>query len=265
VQHRDRPVSRSRYGARNLRDSWEQHAAAWVEWARRPEHDSYWKFHRELFLELLPVPGVGTLDLGCGEGRLSRDLKALGHRVVGVDASPAMVAAAKETDPEIEVHVADAAALPFQDAMFDCVVAHLSLQDVDDLPGAIREVSRVLKPHGRFCAALIHPFNSAADPRDEGPEPPLVISGSYLGTSYYEDNVIRDGLEMTFVSAHRPIAVYADAITDAGMLIERVREPAVPEDAIRSPEGRFWQRFPLFLHLRALKPSDARDRAGQET
>jgi ubiquinone/menaquinone biosynthesis C-methylase UbiE len=59
-------------------------------------------------------------------------LKKLGHSVVGVDASPAMLAAAREADPEIETHVANAAALPFADGSFDCVIAFMSLQDVDE-------------------------------------------------------------------------------------------------------------------------------------
>jgi SAM-dependent methyltransferase len=258
MQRRDRPLSRSRHSARDLRASWEEHSTEWVEWARRPGHDTYWKFHRDLFLELLPKPGVRTLDLGCGEGRLSRDLKALGHTVVGVDIAPTMIAAAQEADPEIETRVGDAADLPFADATFDCVVAHLSLQDVDDLDGAIREVARVLAPDGRLCAAVVHPLNSAADPRADSADAPMVISGSYLDVSYYADNVLRDGLEMTFVSAHRPIEVYARAITDAGMLIERLREPPVPEDGITTARGRFWRRFPLFLHLRSVKLSDKR-------
>ena len=53
-----------------------------------------------------------VLDLGCGEGRFSRDLKALGYDVVGIDCSPTLVAAAREADPSLEVHEADAAALP---------------------------------------------------------------------------------------------------------------------------------------------------------
>jgi len=82
----------------------------------------------------------------------------------------------------------------------------------------------------------------------------MTISNSYLDVSHYEDNIVRDDLEMTFVSAHRPIEVYAEALSDAGLLIERLREPKVPDKAITTPRARYWQRFPLFLHIRALKP-----------
>ena len=94
----------------HLRDAWERNADDWIRWAREPGHDSYWRFHREAFLRLVPAPGRLTLDVGCGEGRVTRDLKELGHHVVGVDASETMVEAAREADPGGEYAVADAAA-----------------------------------------------------------------------------------------------------------------------------------------------------------
>ena len=74
-----------------LSDAWEAEAEDWVRWARAPGHDSYWTFHRDAFLALLPGPGRLTVDVGCGEGRLTRDLAALGHRVVGLDRSRTLV------------------------------------------------------------------------------------------------------------------------------------------------------------------------------
>src|ERR671925_919435 len=127
-----------------LRDAWEENAADWVRWAREPGHDSYWRFHREGFLDLVPPPGQLTLDVGCGEGRVTRDLRELGHETVGVDSSASMVEAAREADPGGEYVVADAAALPFPDEHADLVVAFMSLMDVDDMPGAAGEFARVL-------------------------------------------------------------------------------------------------------------------------
>jgi hypothetical protein len=50
----------------SLRHEWERVAGDWVRWARAPGHDTYWRFHRDQFLELLPPAGRRTLDLGCG-------------------------------------------------------------------------------------------------------------------------------------------------------------------------------------------------------
>ena len=250
---KDRAVIRRRLASADLAAAWEESSGAFIAWARTPDHDSYWHFHRDLFLEIVPRPGRRTLDLGCGEGRFSRDLKKLGHVVVGVDASEEMVRAARQADSDIEVERANAAELPFPDAEFDLVIAFMSLQDIDDYSGAIREAGRVLEAGGKFCLALVHPLNSAGMFESDDGQSGFTIAGSYLDPSYYRDNIVRDGLEMNFVNAHRPLQAYAAALEEAGFVIERLREPALPERAIRAPRHRRWQRLPMFLHLRAVK------------
>jgi SAM-dependent methyltransferase len=240
------------------REAWERHAADWIAWARAPGHDSYWQFHRELFLELVPAPSGRTLDVGCGEGRLARDLAALGHDVVGVDASPTLLAAAREASPDLEFHLADAASLPIPDGAFGLVVAFMSLQDVDNLDATIHEAARVLAPGGRLCVAIVHPLNSAgvfAD--DDVGDSPFLIHGSYLDASPYTEEVERDGYTMHFESVHRPLQAYTEALTVAGLLIEQLREPRLPGHAAASERSERWRRIPLFLHLRALKPARA--------
>lgn len=246
-------VLRSRVDdAGDLRRSWEANAADFIAWVRAPGHDSYWRFHRDQFLELVPAPGRLTVDLGCGEGRLSRDLKALRHRVVGVDASGTMVAAAREADPEIEVHCADAA-LPLADGCADLVVAFMSLQDVDDPGAVVREAARVLEPGGRLCVAIVHPLNSSGRFDGDAADSPFVIRDAYLSRFRYSDRIERNGLAVTLESEHRPLQDYVGWLADAGFLVERLREPKMPDAAIELERSRRWQRLPLFLHLRAVR------------
>jgi SAM-dependent methyltransferase len=252
-QQPDRALERTRLDSADLREAWEAHAPEFIAWARKPGHDSYWQYHRDQFLELLPPPGARTLDLGCGEGRLARDLRSLGHSVTAVDASPTMIQAAREADPDLEVLVADAADLPFEDGVFDLAVAFMSLQDVDDLEAAIGEAGRVLASGGRLCLAIVHPFNSAGRFAGDDASSPFVVEGSYFERFRYADNLVRGGLEMTFVSEHRPIETYVNALGEAGLLVERVRETDVPDSAIVRPRSRRWQRMPLFLHIRTVK------------
>jgi SAM-dependent methyltransferase len=236
----------------NLRAEWERVADFWISWARAPGHDSYWRFHRDQFLELVPAAGRRTLDLGCGEGRFSRDLRALGHDVVAVDASPTLVAAARAAAPEIAMLRADAAALPFAASAFDLVIAFMSLQDVDDMERAVAESARVLEPGGRLCLAVVHPFQSAGKFTADDDDAPFVVGGSYLDERHVLDEIERDGIRMTFAGRHRPIERYARALEDAGFVIERLREPRTRKDQTRT--GR-WERMPLFLHVAALKRS----------
>jgi SAM-dependent methyltransferase len=231
-----------------LRRAWEENAARWAAWARAPGHDTYWDFHARRFLELVPQAGRATIDVGCGEGRLGRDLAALGHRVVALDASPTLIglAAAHDEHPLTAV-LADAALLPFCNGAADLVVAFMCLMDIDDLDGAVRESARVLQPGGRLCLAIVHPLNSAG--RFEGDredyDAPFVISQSYMSPRRYRDEVERNGLPMTFVSDHRPIEAYSRALESAGFVVEALRE--VTSDDPRD----HWARMPMFLHVRA--------------
>lgn len=229
----------------SLREQWEANAERWLRWARTPGHDSYDQFHGRAFLELLPPPKRLTVDLGSGEGRLGRDLVALGHNVVALDASPTLTRACRDHEVRLPVVLADAQSSPFRDGCADLVVAFMSLHDIDRFDVAIADTNRLLTPDGRLCLAIVHPINSAGS--FEGPsggEAPFVIRGSYFSDHAYHDEVELNGLAMTFHSQHRPLEVYSRALEEAGFLVEAIREVGV-DDATNK-----WSRVPLFLHLR---------------
>jgi ubiquinone/menaquinone biosynthesis C-methylase UbiE len=96
---------------------WEPEAGNWVRWARAPGFDAYWYF-RDAFFDSILCAGARTLEIGCGEGRVARDLVARGHRVVAIDTARSLVRSALEADPHARYAVADSATLPFPDACF---------------------------------------------------------------------------------------------------------------------------------------------------
>ena len=235
-----------------LRDAWDAQADEWARFVRDPAGDrTNARFNLPALLELVPPPGRRTLDLACGEGRLLAALGERGHRAVGVDASPRMVAYARERG---EAVVADAAALPFADAAFDLVISFMSLHDIDDMPAAVGEVGRVLEPAGRFCFAVLHPIATAGrfDPGDA--DAPFAIEGLYLAERRHDQVIDRDGHRITLAQIHRPLEAYARALEAAELRIEAIREPRPPDDYARDfPSVGKWRRLPLFLHVRAVK------------
>jgi SAM-dependent methyltransferase len=96
---------------------------------------------------LAPRPGERILDLGCGDGVLTEALVAAGAEVIGVDASPDMIAAAKARG--LDAQVMDGQALRF-DSEFDAVFSNAALHWMLDPPAVARGVFRALKPGGRF-------------------------------------------------------------------------------------------------------------------
>jgi trans-aconitate methyltransferase len=100
---------------------------------------------------LAPQAGERILDLGCGTGDITAAMAERGAQVVGVDASPAMIASARERFPGQDFRVADAAALTFE-AEFDAVFSHAVLHWVARAEDAARGIAHALKPGGRLVA-----------------------------------------------------------------------------------------------------------------
>jgi SAM-dependent methyltransferase len=232
---------------------WELEAKNWLAWARTPGHDAYWHYRSEFF-ELVPDPGSATLEVGCGEGRVARDLAARAHRVTGVDAAPTLLGAAAAAHPEGRYLVADAADLPFEDSSFDIVVAYNSLMDVQDMPGAVREAARVLRPHGHMCVCVTHPLADAGRFATAQADSPFMIERSYFESRRFEERVVHDGLKMTFHGWTYPLEAYSRALEAVHLRVEALREPAMPAEAAeRHPDERGWRRVPMFLMFRATR------------
>ena len=234
----------------DLRSSWEKEAQEWIRWAREPQMDhTFWNLNLPTLLELLPAPGRLTVDLGCGEGRVARELKRAGHDVVGVEGSQTLARAAREADPDFEVIHGDAAKIPLAGGAADLVIASMSLLNMDDMEQAVAEVARVLEPGGRFVFSTVHPTNSNK-PLGDDPQ-----AGNYFATYRYAEDREREGLRMTFHDTHRPLQAYTEALEHAGLLIEALREPVPGDDYVRQvPSMARWQREPIFLLVRAVKP-----------
>jgi SAM-dependent methyltransferase len=234
-------------------EHWEAQAENWAAYTRGERPDEYTDYAPR-FLALLPPPDGPVLEVGCGEGRVCRDLRAAGYDPVGVDFAPTLVELARTADPRGTYLVADAAALPFADASFGLVVAYNSLMDMDDMAGVVREIARVLAPGGRLCACVTHPLADAGQFEGEDGDAPFVIRGSYIETHPFHGSAQRNGVTMEFRGWAYPLEAYSRALEDAGLVIEAVREPAYLEERpARTADERRWSRVPLFLFLRAIK------------
>lgn len=217
-------------------EAWE---AAAHEWAAhvRGGRDEQFEWNAPPFFDSLPPPSGRTVEIGCGEGRVTRELRARGYDGVAFDVSETLVALAREADPEGAYAVADAAALPVGDGFASLVVAFNVLQELASIGEAISEVGRVLAPGGRFCFSIVHPIATAGD-FGEGDD--------FVVTSYCRSHVRTRPLGSAAVMHfHRPLSAYVAALAAAGMLVESLGE--VP--TVRRAEGR----IPAYLHIRAAK------------
>ena len=112
---------------------------------------------RALVLEALdPRPGERILDVGCGPGFYVGDLIAAvgrGGSVTGIDSSPQMLALAAHrcaAHPNVALHEADATLLPTEDEAYDAALSVQVLEYVREIPTALAELRRSLRPGGRL-------------------------------------------------------------------------------------------------------------------
>jgi SAM-dependent methyltransferase len=199
---------------------WSRTAAEWTVWARAPDHDEFWAYRASL-LAFIGKGAGDALDVGCGEGRISRVLKECGYRVTATDPVEQLVSAAKEAGSADAYRVAAAADLPFEARSFDLVVAYNVLMDVEDLLAALKEIRRVLRPSGTLVISIVHPFTDRG--RFAGPEAaaPFVVQRSYFGRERFDGVEERDGLQMHFSGWSQPLESYMAALEGAELAVIR--------------------------------------------
>jgi SAM-dependent methyltransferase len=247
--------------------SWDALAAAYQEHVGWPDDELTWGWRTppeaELRLVADVVAGASTLVLGCGGGQDLVALARLGAgELTGLDVSAEQLRHARARLDEAGVTATlvhgDAADLSrFEDGAFDLVVSVQALNYVADVDGLLAGVHRVLRPDGRLACSVMHPADTAT-----GDEPPWSWTGSYFDAErdWVWDGLTDDALE--FRSWFRSPSAWFTAVTAAGLVVERLLEPAPVED--RRWIDRGWlgedgyaklDRVPATILLRARRPA----------
>lgn len=229
---------------------WQASAGAWVadqgdlgDWSRQFVLDAPMlaRVDRKSFAR--------TLDVGCGEGRFCRILRARGLEVTGIDLTPALIEIARERDPGGDYRVGNAEALEFADASFDLVVSYVALLDIPDISKAISEMARVLKPGGSLLLANLSSFTSAgAWHKDEDGTRP------YFKIDNYSDEVgsWQSWRGIHVYNWHRPLSMYMRLFLEQGLILRYFEEPlATGGDPVQAANQR---RVPWFVVMEWEKP-----------
>ncbi len=213
-------------------DLWET-AASWWQSNFTAGADPEYEEQILPLVERYASGGTRVLDIGCGEGQVSRRLESHGAQVVGLDVAASQVRTAHQRGGSSPCFLqAGAECLPVRDASFDTVVLCLAIEHVERFEDALSEVARVLIPGGRFVLLLVHPLLQA--PGSGWVE--VVDSDDHFWRvgSYLEDDITTEevgpGVHLSFV--HRPVSRYVHAMGKCGLLIDDMVEPPPPPATI---------------------------------
>ena len=240
-------------------DLWEAHADWWIAGFTEGADPEY----VEQILPLAAAELAGArhvLDIGCGDGQISRIAAAQGAQVVGIDPTWNCVRVAADRAGGAAYARAGAAALPFADASFDTAVACLVFEHIDDVDGAIAEVARVLAPGGSFCFFLNHPILQApgsvwVDDHMVDPPERYWRLGPYLDEI---ETIEQVELDVWIRFVHRPMSRYVNALAGNGLTLTRMLEPSPPPGFLGQAAGYEESAgFPRLLYIRLTKTGGA--------
>ena len=245
-----------------MTEGWTDSAAAWI--ADQGEHGD---FGRRFVLDppmLARIEGRGfrnALDVGCGEGRFCRMLRARALAATGLDPTAALLAAARQRDPDGHYVEGLAEAMPFPDGTFDLVVSYLSLIDIAGLDDAVAEMARVLAPGGSVLIANLNGFASAVNP-DGWQRGPDGVERFVLDRYLEERSAWAEWRGIRVRNWHRPLSRYMQALLGHGLHLVHFDEPepggGPPEKVSR------YRRVPWFLIMEWQKPGVSLRAGGSE-
>jgi SAM-dependent methyltransferase len=154
-----------------------------------------WKHGAGVVTLLEPQAGERILDVGCGTGHLTAEIAAAGAVTLGIDASPAMIAQARQNFPKLAFRLVDAAEFETEEP-FDAIFSNAALHWMMDPERVVVALARALKPGGRFVAEFGGKGNIAAI--DGAIE--TNIKNYYPSVSEYSTVLERNGFEVRFMT-----------------------------------------------------------------
>jgi ubiquinone/menaquinone biosynthesis C-methylase UbiE len=208
-------------------------------------------------LALMGTRGGDVLDVGCGTGKLTRELTLHADKVVAIDPSAGSIEIAQRNNRDvrsIDWHVSSvedfAVRRPRED--FDTVIANMSLMDAAHLDTFLAATSALMRSGAAFVWTMTHPWFW---PEYWGyrSEPWFNYNDEIFIEAEFRISKHSSGFSTTHI--HRPLAKYASTMFENGLIVEELVEP-VPDGQTMARYPERWE-FPRFIAGRCRRVCDS--------
>jgi ubiquinone/menaquinone biosynthesis C-methylase UbiE len=263
---------KKKFSEKDVARYWDKDASSWSAQVRRG-WDAYREYlNNPAFLKFVGnLNGKKVLDAGCGEGYNTRIFAQRGAKMTGIDISKKMLSFARKQEKikplGIRYERASYADLSlFADNSFDAIVSTMALMDSPNYRGAIKELSRILRPGGELYFSISHPcfmtkgYGWIKD--EKGYEVKLTVA-DYFNTrprierwKFSKSPVPAETPPFAYPGFYRTISEYINPLIKIGFNIKRIHEPR-PTEAIckKFPWLRQWRyHAAIFFYVHAKKP-----------
>lgn len=221
-----------------VRFNWNRNAERWDSLYNEDGDQNRRYMSDEPMLAMLgEVCALDLLDVGSGNGYLSRKLAKRGARVTGVELADRFLEMAREHERArplgVSYYHGSISAMDFlPENTFDKAVSNYVLMDVPDYKGALSEVWRVLRPGGIFVVVISHPcFSSGSGgwyiPAPDTPRREDWYALQVDGYFHRGPILVQWGIFDPVLSFHRPLRDYWQAFTETGFSVEGFEEPSI--------------------------------------
>ncbi|WP_430450087.1 class I SAM-dependent methyltransferase [Rhodophyticola sp.] len=242
---------------------WDASAVDWSAQLRAGYDRVREEYNWPAFLRLLgPLDGLDVVDVGCGDGEMTRRLRAAGARIVGLDPSAEMISAARAATGDAAIRYetvpADAPTAGLSNGSMDLVIGFMVVMSARDLDALAAGAARVLRPGGRLCLALLHPCFSHSGMRWSKSEGRRILEllsydsrRDVLGTVRFQGAQERGKPGFVVLRQERTLADTLAPFLAAGLRLADLTEPRpTATDVVANKHLRRWRTVaPAFLHL----------------
>ena len=219
-------------------NTWDVIAESYTEWIKEDKlgKSLFAILEKEMLNSIGDIKNKTVLDLGCGDGYLSRKFAKLKSTVFAIDGSSEMInlAIKNSKNENITFQVGDIREkLPYNDECFDYVVSNMVLMYCEEISLIIQEISRILKTNGKFLFSIVHPCFKGDWGLTQENLPVLTFTNNY-NKQYSYIKKLDKLFSQPCVYYNRPIHYYVQALIKNQFSMTNFIETSISNDYLKS-------------------------------